>query len=241
MRTIVVFSGAGLSAESGLPTFRGPGGLWENYRVEEVAQHQAWWRDKALVLRFYEERFLKYRNCQPNAGHRAIADLQRRFRVVNITQNIDNLLEQAGCTNVIHLHGKATQAKCERHHDISNRSGDTFFVCDYKVEITQPIRLGDLCQNCSSQLRPDVVFFNEAVDFDDEAMAAYAEEIMDGGVFICVGTSAQVYPAAGLIPLFSGAEHKYFVDPKPQVLEDFEILKGTAAEMLPDLAKKLLV
>lgn len=125
MRTVVTFSGAGLSAESGIPTFRGKDGLWENHRVEDVADHQAWWRDKGMVLRFYEERFQKYRACEPNAGHRAIASLQEKFNVVNVTQNIDDLLEQAGCSNVVHLHGKATRAKCEHHHDISNLQGDT--------------------------------------------------------------------------------------------------------------------
>jgi len=127
----VVFSGAGLSAESGIPTFRGSDGLWENHRIEDVASPEGWARNPKLVLNFYAMRFEKVQSVQPNAGHFALAKLQEKFEVINITQNIDNLLERAGCKNVWHLHGRVDWQKCERHHDIFGFR-DSYFKCDFK-------------------------------------------------------------------------------------------------------------
>ncbi len=238
MKTIVVFSGAGLSAESGIPTFRDSGGLWEEHRVEDVASPEGWERDRALVLNFYEQRFLRGLQCRPNPAHEAIAQLASRYNVVNITQNIDTLLERAGSERVWHLHGRIDYRKCEFHHSIPAYD-DSTFSCDYREQIASPIKLGDNCPKCGSQLRPDVVWFGEAVDMRQE----YLDELVKrADIFIGVGTSAQVYPAASLIPLFRGAGLKFFIDPHPayDVLDGFEILKGAASERVPPLAARLL-
>lgn len=118
MRKLIVFSGAGLSADSGIPTFRDTNGLWENFKVEEVASHEAWFKDKEKVLRFYQERFEQYHQVQPHDGHHALFSLEKHFDVLHITQNIDNLLESAGCTNVIHIHGSMYYKKCELHESV---------------------------------------------------------------------------------------------------------------------------
>jgi NAD-dependent deacetylase len=241
MKTIVIFSGAGLSQESGVPTFRDSNGLWENHRVEDVASQDGWQRDPSLVLNFYKERFNGVKSVEPNAAHRAIASLEQKYRVINITQNVDDLLERAGCTNVTHLHGTLCRRKCEHHHDISNLDGDQNFQCDYKVEHTTPVELGEKCPKCGGQMRPDVVWFGEAVDINynklkDECWLMKRQ----GGVFICTGTSAQVYPAAYLISFFSQVPHKYIVDMKPIKVSGYTRLQGKAGEMFPALAEALL-
>lgn len=236
-KRIVVFSGAGLSAESGIPTFRASDGLWENHRVEDVASPEGWARNPKLVLEFYAMRFEKIREVEPNPAHYAIASLQEGFEVINITQNIDNLLERAGCDNVWHLHGRIDRQKCERHYDIFGFR-DGYFNCDFKSEISMPVRWGDKCPKCGAQLRPDVVWFGESVDM----RRGYLEELIDtASVFIGVGTSAQVYPAAGLLSLFAETERKFFIDPRPayEALRGFEVIEATAATALPKLAQEL--
>lgn len=241
MRTVVIFSGAGLSSDSGIPTFRGKDGLWENHKVEDVAEHSAWWKDKEMVLRFYSERFEKYKGCQPHDGHYAIAKLQEKFDVINVTQNIDNLLETAGCKKVIHLHGRLAWAKCEMHKEIPNLDGDINFTCDFKKPIDKPIALGDNCEICGKQLRPDIVMFNEAVDLGFNRIREWVAEVKyNDGVFICVGTSIQVYPAAYLIPYFTQVKNKYIIDPNPQRVGDYKLIKGTAKEELPKLVDELM-
>lgn len=241
MRTVVIFSGAGLSTESGIPTFRGKDGLWENHKVEDVADHNAWFKDKELVLRFYQQRYEQYKSCEPNEAHKAIARLQEKFHVVNFTQNIDDLLERAGCENVIHIHGRSNAAKCEHHRDISNLDGDTNFTCMYKKLITEPVKLGDACKYCGGQMRPDVVFFGEAVPMSYELISGYVETVKyQNGVFICCGTSVQVYPAGYLVSFFSQVKNKYIVDINPQRVADYVLLKGKATEELPKLVDKLL-
>jgi NAD-dependent deacetylase len=241
MRTIVVFSGAGLSTESGIPTFRGPDGLWENHKVEDVADHAAWWKNKEMVLRFYAERWEKYHDCKPNEAHKAFARLEERFHVQHITQNIDSLLEQAGCKNVRHLHGRLDQAKCERHRDITNLDGDTNFTCTFKTRLREPIKMGETCPLCNGQMRPDVVFFGEAVDMPYDMMRGYVETVKyHNGVFICCGTSVQVYPAGYLVSFFSQVKNKYIVDIKPQKVADYVLVEGKASEKLPELADQLL-
>lgn len=241
VKTVVIFSGAGLSADSGIPTFRGSDGLWENHKVEDVAEHEAWFRDRELVLRFYAERFNKYQSCKPHEGHYAIARLQEKFNVVNITQNIDNLLEQAGCNNVAHLHGMISRKKCEWHRNITSLDGDTRFQCDYEAPAESAVELGDLCPKCGGQMRPDVVWFGEAVHENHKELKKLVREVrLYDGYFICVGTSIQVYPAAYLIPLFSEVKNKYIVDPNPINVLNYELIRGTAKEQLPLLVDKII-
>jgi len=235
---IVIFSGAGLSTESGIPTFRDSGGLWEQHRIEDVASPEGWMRNKKLVLDFYAMRFAKQAECLPNPAHLAIAELSARHAVVNITQNIDTLLERAGCENVWHLHGRIDMQKCEYHHSLSFPY-DTQFECDYRSSITKPIRLGDECPKCGGQLRPDIVWFGEPVDMREDQLS---EIVNTADIFIGVGTSAQVYPAAGMLPLFRRTQEKYFIDPHPnyEVLDGYHVLKGSASEQLPALVRRLL-
>lgn len=236
-KRIVVFSGAGLSAESGIPTFRASDGLWENHRVEDVASPEGWARNPKLVLEFYATRFEKIREVEPNPAHYAIASLQDVFDVVNVTQNIDNLLERAGCENVWHLHGRIDRQKCERHYDIFGFR-DAYFNCDFKSDLSKPIQWGDKCPKCGAQLRPDVVWFGESVDM----RRGYLDELIETAfAFIGVGTSAQVYPAAGLLSLFAETKHKFFIDPRPayDALRGYEVIASTAASALPKLAQEL--
>ena len=237
-KTIVIFSGAGLSAESGIPTFRDSGGLWEQHRVEDVASPEGWARNKELVLNFYGMRFVKQLEGSPNPAHHAIARLQQHHNVVNITQNIDTLLERAGCTNVWHLHGRIDLQKCEYHYSLAFPF-ETEFECDYRSQITKPIELGEHCPKCGGQLRPDIVWFGEPVDMREEELMKL---IKVADIFIGVGTSAQVYPAAGLLPMFRRTPEKYFIDPHPayEALEGYEVMKGSASEMMPELVEKIL-
>ncbi|MEW5799560.1 MAG: Sir2 family NAD-dependent protein deacetylase [Bacteroidota bacterium] len=235
---IVIFSGAGLSAESGIPTFRDSGGLWEQHRIEDVASPEGWERNKKLVLDFYGMRFLKQLECKPNPAHEAIARLSQHHSVTNITQNIDTLLERSGSENVWHLHGRIDMQKCEFHHSLAY-SFDSGFECDYKSQISSPIQLGDHCPKCGGQLRPDIVWFGEPVDMREEFLMELTKK---ADIFIGVGTSAQVYPAAGLLPMFRKTKEKYFIDPHPnyELLDGFTVLKGTASEQMPKLVEKLL-
>lgn len=237
MRKIVIFSGAGLSAESGIPTFRDAGGLWEGYRIEDVATPLGWMQNKQLVLDFYERRFLQMQECQPNAAHFAIAKLASIFDVTCITQNIDTLLELAGVKNVWHLHGRIDYHKCEWHWQIPPI--DTEWKCDYRAQITKPTQLGDRCPQCGRQLRPDVVWFGEAVDMRVDELYEIQPQV---DIFIGVGTSAQVYPAANLLKFFAYTKDKYFIDPNPayEALNDgFTVLKGKASEKMPELLELL--
>jgi NAD-dependent deacetylase len=237
-KRIVIFSGAGLSAESGVPTFRESGGLWENHRIEDVASPQGWASNSQMVLDFYAKRFLKMRNCQPNPAHLAIAELAKHHDVVCITQNIDDLLERAGVSNVWHLHGRIDWKKCEFHEDIPAYPND-LFCCSYKDDLQEPIILGDKCPQCGAQVRPDVVWFGEAVNMRQD----YLQDLVETtDVFIGVGTSAKVYPAAGLLGIFENTPEKVFIDPKParEVLNGFKVMAKTASEAMPEYVKNLL-
>jgi len=237
--TAVIFSGAGLSNESGIPTFRDSNGLWHNHKVEDVATPEGWKNNQQLVVDFYAERWKNIKDCEPNAGHKAIAKLQEKFNVLNITQNIDDLLERGGCNNVWHMHGQINNRKCEFHKSCTMLDGDSVYKCDYKVEGHDgPVQMGDKCPKCGGQMRPDVVWFGEAVYWDDNALA---EIIPSTKVFIGVGTSAQVYPAAGLLYTFRETEKKYFVDPNPPMrLQSFTKVAGKAGEHLPQIVESLL-
>jgi NAD-dependent deacetylase len=236
MKKIVVFSGAGLSAESGIPTFRDSGGLWEGHRIEDVAAPIGWKKNPSLVLDFYAQRFVQMQMCQPNAAHVAIAKLATLFNVVCITQNIDTLLEQAGVKDVWHMHGQIDHHKCEWHFSIPPMDAD--WQCDYRAKITQPTQLGDLCPQCGKQLRPDVVWFGEAVDMRVDNLYEIVSLV---DVLIGVGTSAQVYPAANLLRFFKDVREKYFIDPNPpySALDGFTVFKGIACEKMPQLVEVL--
>lgn len=198
MKHLVVLSGAGISAESGLATFRDSDGLWNNYRIEDVATPDAWRRNPALVLQFYNERRKNAAQAKPNAAHIALAGLENRYRVSIITQNVDDLHERGGSTNVVHLHGKLREARSTKYPELIYDIGDG------------DINLGDTCEK-GSQLRPNIVWFGEMVP-----MIPIAADICStADIFVVVGTSLQVYPAAGLLEYAPPRIPRYLIDPRP--------------------------
>jgi NAD-dependent deacetylase len=210
---IVVLSGAGMSAESGLKTFRDQGGLWENHRVEEVATPEAWSRNREMVLRFYNERRRALLEAAPNVGHLEIATWEKRAAVSVVTQNVDDLHERAGSTSVLHLHGELTKAR-------STIDPSLVFAID-----GWELREGDLCPK-GSQLRPHIVWFGEAVDEIPRA----AELVATADVLVVVGTSLQVYPAASLAWAAPEEALKILVDPHPPEALGFEVIAASASE-----------
>ena len=196
---IAVLTGAGISAESGLKTFRDSNGLWEGHDVMEVATPEGFAKNPDLVLEFYNQRRRQLLEVSPNAAHIALAELEQQCEVVIITQNVDDLHERAGSKNVIHLHGELLKAR-----NVVNE----LTVRDWSKDIV----LGDSCEN-GHQLRPHIVWFGEAVPMIETA----AKEIMTADVAMVIGTSMQVYPAAGLIQYTAQDVHTYFVDPNPSV------------------------
>lgn len=219
---IVVLSGAGISAESGLKTFRDSGGLWENHHIEDVATPEAWHRNRALVLRFYNDRRKAMHEARPNPGHLEIASWEKHARVSVITQNVDDLHERAGSTSVLHLHGELAKARSTADPSlISPVSG-------------WEIREGDLCA-LGSQLRPHIVWFGEAV-----TEMPHAEEITaTADVLVVVGTSLQVYPAASLAWSAPATARRFLVDPNPPAAPDFEILPHPASTGLEKVTQLL--
>lgn len=197
MKRVVILTGAGISAESGISTFRDSDGLWEHYRVEDVCTPEAYQRNPGLVLDFYNERRRQLFQAKPNEGHRQLVRLEERYDVRIITQNIDNLHEQAGSTNVLHLHGELTKARSDRDDNLIVEIGD------------KDILLGDKAPD-GAQLRPHIVWFGEAVP-NIEPAAALCET---ADFFLVIGTSMNVYPAAGLIHYVPRAVPCYLVDPK---------------------------
>lgn len=197
MKNIVVLTGAGISAESGISTFRDSDGLWEHYRVEDVATHEAYVRNPKLVLDFYNERRRQLFAVKPNEAHRQLKRLEEAYRVDIITQNIDNLHEQAGSTHVLHLHGELTKARSDRDDNLVIEIGN------------RDIHLGDRAPD-GAQLRPHIVWFGEAVP-NIEPASQLCEK---ADIFIVVGTSMNVYPAAGLIHYVPRTAACYLVDPK---------------------------
>ncbi|MBC6609421.1 NAD-dependent deacylase [Hymenobacter sp. BT507] len=195
-KKIVALTGAGISAESGLATFRGSDGLWEGHRVEDVATPEGFAKDPTLVLEFYNQRRRAAREAQPNAGHLALAELEKDFDVVVVTQNVDNLHERAGSSHIIHLHGQLFESRSTRHEElVYPMTGDR-------------IELGDLCER-GHQLRPNIVWFGEAVPLMEQAAA----EAAMADAFLVVGTSLQVYPAAGLVDYAPRHCPVYVIDP----------------------------
>ena len=196
-KNLVILTGAGMSQESGIKTFRDMGGLWEEYDVMEVATPEAWEQNPELVMKFYNDRRKQLHECQPNAGHKGLVDLEEHFNVHIITQNIDDLHERAGSKNVLHLHGELKKARS---------SVDESLI--YDIDGWE-LKFGDRCAK-GSQLRPHVVWFGEAVPAMDEAIT-----IVDkADLLVVIGTSLNVYPAAGLINYTKGGIPIYLIDPE---------------------------
>ena len=196
MKHLVILSGAGISAESGIRTFRDSNGLWEEHDVMRVASIDGWYEDKELMLRFYNERRKQLINAEPNRGHQIIAELENDFKVSVVTQNVDNLHERAGSTNVLHLHGELTKV-CS----CNNKN----LVTDIGYE---EINIGDKASD-GAQLRPFIVWFGEAVPMIELA----AEIVASADILVIVGTSLQIYPAAGLVDYARPGVPVYLIDP----------------------------
>lgn len=196
-KKLVVLTGAGISAESGIATFRDAGGLWEGHRVEDVATPEGWMKNPALILEFYNQRRKKALEVKPNRGHEILAELEQYFDVTVVTQNVDDLHERAGSTHIIHLHGSLFE---------SRSTADENLV--YRIQ-GWALNLGDRCEK-GSQLRPNIVWFGEMVPMMEVA-AQYAAE---ADIFLVVGTSMVVYPAAGLIHYVPVESPKFVIDPK---------------------------
>ncbi|HYC85688.1 MAG TPA: NAD-dependent deacylase [Chryseosolibacter sp.] len=196
-KKVVVLTGAGISAESGIPTFRDSNGLWEGYDVMEVASPEGWRKNPAVVLEFYNQRRKRALEVKPNPGHEILADLEKYFDVTIVTQNVDNLHERAGSSNVIHLHGSLFESRSTADENLI-----------YPIQGWQ-LNPGDLCEK-GSQLRPNIVWFGEMVPL----MEVAAREASCAEIFLVVGTSLAVYPAAGLIDYVPYDAVKYVVDPK---------------------------
>ncbi|HMX40271.1 MAG TPA: NAD-dependent deacylase [Saprospiraceae bacterium] len=198
-KKIVVLTGAGISAESGIRTFRDADGLWENHRIEDVATPEAWKRNPELVLQFYNQRRAQLLSVQPNAGHRALVGLEENYDVRIVTQNVDDLHERAGSSHVLHLHGELRKVRSERYEKL-------VYAWD------KDLHIGDLCER-DTQLRPHIVWFGEAVPM----LTSAAQLAAQADIFLIVGTSLQVYPAASLMMFAPSDIPFYYVDPKPQV------------------------
>jgi NAD-dependent deacetylase len=226
MKKIVVLTGAGVSAESGLKTFRDHDGLWHNYRVEDVATPEAWERDMDLVLDFYNQRRKNLLEAKPNAAHIALAKLEDKYLVNIITQNVDDLHERGGSTRVLHLHGELKKVRS---------SVDPSLIFELKG---WELKRGDMCEK-GSQLRPHIVWFGEPVPLIEEA----AELCAEADIMIVIGTSLQVYPAAGLIHYAFAGAPIYYIDPKavevPHIPK-IEIIRKTAGEGVTELVERLL-
>lgn len=226
-KKLVVLTGAGMSAESGISTFRDSGGLWENYRVEDVATPEGFARNPELVLDFYNQRRRELLTTHPNAGHIGLAELEKDFDVRIITQNVDNLHERAGSTHVIHLHGELMKSCSVR--DLNT---------PYAIDPEHPdLHLGDLAPD-GRQLRPFIVWFGEPVPMIDPAI----REVEDSDIFVIIGTSLNVYPAAGLLNYVRRGQPIYLIDPKEvhTYRTDIEHLQYGASEGVRKLTEKLM-
>jgi len=225
-KRLVVLTGAGISAESGIATFRDADGLWEGHDVMEVASPQGWRKNPALVLNFYNERRKNAHEVKPNAGHLALAGLEQDFDVHIITQNVDDLHERAGSSNVIHLHGKLFE---------SRSTLDPKLVYEMKG---WELNLGDKCER-GSQLRPNIVWFGEPVTLMEKAI----EEALSADIFLVAGTSLVVYPAAGLVHYVPEEVPVFVVDPKmPDIPHrpNLQLYEENASTGMPKVVEKLL-
>ena len=226
MKNIIILTGAGMSAESGIQTFRGADGLWEGHNVMDVASPEGWNKNQELVLKFYNDRRKQLKEVVPNAGHLALVDLEKHYNTTVITQNVDDLHERAGSSNVIHLHGELRKVRS---------TVDASFVKYWEEDINQ----GDLCPR-GGQLRPHIVWFGEAVPMIETAV----DIIQDADIVLIIGTSMKVYPAAGLVGFAPRDAEIYYVDPYPTIsselaIRDIKLIEDTAVNSLPSLVKEL--
>lgn len=203
MKKIVILTGAGMSAESGIRTFRDAGGLWEEYPVMQVASHEGWLANPTLVTKFYNDRRKQLLEAVPNEGHRLVAALEKDFDVTVVTQNVDNLHEKAGSTKVIHLHGELMKV-CSSNDPDDERYHRTLTADNY--EVAPGTKAGD-----GSLLRPFIVFFGEGVPL----ITVASEEVSQADIFVIIGTSLNVYPAAGLVQYVRRGTPVYLIDPNP--------------------------
>lgn len=224
MKNLVIITGAGMSAESGIKTFRDNDGLWEEYNVMDVATPEAWQRDPELVNKFYNERRKQLLESKPNAGHQGLAELEKQYNVHIITQNIDDLHEQAGSTQVLHLHGELKKVRSSIDPtDIQELKG-------------WELKIGDKCKR-GSQLRPHIVWFGEAVPEIDNAIPI----MIKADIVAIIGTSLAVYPAAGLINYASTKCPVYLIDPKipDKHIQNVTYIQKGASEGVKELSNLL--
>lgn len=228
MQKIVVLTGAGISAESGISTFRDADGLWEGHDVMAVASPQGWENDQELVLDFYNQRRRQLKSVSPNEAHFALVKLEKEFDVVVITQNVDNLHERAGSSRIIHLHGELNKVRSTLNSRLI-------------YEWTDDLNIGDFCEQ-GYQLRPHIVWFGEMVPMLEPAI----QECETADIFIIIGTSMQVYPAAGLISYAKSGSNIYYIDPKPNISHELrgrpglQIIAEKATIGVIELVDKLL-
>lgn len=225
MKKVVVLTRAGISEESGIKTFRDAGGLWEGHDIMEVASPEGWRKNKELVLEFYNLRRQQLKEVEPNDAHKYLVKLEDKYEVVIVTQNVDNLHERAGSKHVIHLHGELLKVRSTLDENL---------VYDWKEDI----KLGDKCEK-GSQLRPHIVWFGESVPMMSEAL----KEIIDADIILVVGTSLQVYPAAGILTYSPPEMRKIIVDRKvPDVsgVKNIEVFEMKASEGVKLVVEKLL-
>ena len=231
MKKLVVLTGAGMSAESGIGTFRDSGGLWEQYPVEQVATPEGYRANPKLVIDFYNMRRKELQHVKPNRGHELIAELEKDFDVTVITQNVDNLHERAGSHHVIHLHGELTKVTSSREPN------NPAYIKELKPEEWE-VKMGDLAAD-GSQIRPFIVWFGEAVPMIETAIG-YAEQ---ADIFVIIGTSLNVYPAAGLLYYVPADVPVYLIDPKDVAIASgrkVHVIKKGASEGMEELKNLLL-
>lgn len=231
MKNLVVLTGAGMSAESGISTFRDAGGLWDQYPVEQVATPEGYAANPKLVIDFYNERRKQLLTVNPNRGHELVAEMEKYFNVTVITQNIDNLHERAGSSRVVHLHGELTKVTSSR------QPGNPDYIKDLKPEEYE-VHMGDLAGD-GSQLRPFIVWFGESVPMIETAI----DYVETADIFLIIGTSLNVYPAAGLLNYVPAGVPVYLIDPKQVPIasgRQVHVIRKGASEGMEEL-KKIVV
>ena len=218
LKKIAILTGAGMSAESGIRTFRDANGLWEDHDVMDVASPQGWEKDQELVLRFYNDRRRQLKEVEPNQGHLDLLHFEQNHDVVIITQNVDDLHERAGSQRIIHLHGELNKVRCTQQEDL---------VYDWDKDLVT----GDLSE-AGHQLRPHIVWFGEMVPMLERAV----EEVATADIIIIIGTSMQVYPAASLVGYARPHAHIYYIDPHPQL--NYELRQAANVTVIEEVATK---
>jgi NAD-dependent deacetylase len=225
-RKLVVLTGAGVSAESGIQTFRDADGLWEGHNVMDVASHEGWRKNPELVLDFYNKRRQQLKEVHPNLGHQILSDLEKHFKVSIITQNVDNLHERAGSTNVLHLHGELLKVRSTENEK-------------YILDWSEDLSMNDFDDN-GNPLRPHIVWFGEEVPAIEKAITLIAK----ADILIVIGTSLQVYPAAGLINYTNQSIPVYYIDPKPAQIYNLpnplKIIAKSASEGMKIVQQELI-